>query len=255
MTKSDEWWRQLQARVAAQLGAAWEPEPASVLRAVAAHQEYWKPEKVRILLLAESHVMTREAELASGLSLARFGHPDAPSEFVRLVYCLGYGEAGLRSTKVAHDGGTPQFWKLFAACLGDPRTARVLKSVEADFERRVRAKVALLEKLKARGVWLLDASPAALYAQGGAKPKHVPDMLRAAWDEYACAVVQEAAPHAVMVIGKMVHTALGERCEAAVGPDVPVDWMYQPQAHVSATEHADGYARLREMARRVGVQT
>jgi hypothetical protein len=255
MAKSDEWWRQLQARVAARLGADWEPETASVLRAVAAHRDYWKPEKVRILLLAESHVMTREADLASGVSLARFGHPDAPSEFVRLVYCLGYGEAGLRSTRVTHDGGTPQFWKVLAACLGDPRNAPVLKSVEPDFERRVRGKVALLEELKARGVWLLDASPVALYVQGGAKPKHVPDLLRASWDEYSCAVVRETAPHAVMVIGKMVHTALGERLEAAVGSGVPVDWMYQPQAHVSAAQHADGYARLREMARRVGVQS
>ena len=255
MAKSDEWWRQLQTRVAARLGAGWEPEPASVLRAVAAHREYWKPEKVRILLLAESHVMTREADLASGVSLERFGHPDAPSEFVRLVYCLGYGEAGLRSTRVAHDGGTPQFWKLLAACLRDPRTARVLKSVEPDFERRVRGKIALLEELKDRGVWLLDVSPVALYVQGGAKPKHVPAVLRATWDEYSRAVVHESAPHAVMVIGKMVHTALGERLEAAVGSGVPVDWMYQPQAHVSAAQHADGYARLREMARRVGVQS
>jgi hypothetical protein len=119
----------------------------------------------------------------------------------------------------------------------------------------VRAKVALLEKLKARGVWLLDARPVALYIEGGAKPKHVPDVLRTAWDEYAYAVVHEAAPHAVMVIGKMVHNTLDERLEAAVGPGVPVDWMYQPQAHVAAAQHADGYARLREMVPRVGVQS
>ena len=253
MVKTDEGWRQLQARVTARLGAGWELEPPSVLRAVAAHRDYWRPEKVRVLLLAESHVMTREAELASGLSLARFGHPGAPSEFVRLVYCLGYGEAGLRSMKVAHDGGTPQFWKLLAACLGDPRNARVLKSVEPDFERRVRAKLALLEALRARGVWLLDASPIALYVQGGAKPKHVPEGLRTAWEEYAFTAVREAAPHAVMVIGKTVHNALGEYVKAAMGPGVLVDWMYQPQAHVSAAQHAAGYARLREMMRRVGV--
>jgi hypothetical protein len=105
----------VRAQLAARVGAGWELEPASVLQAVAAHRDYWRPKTVRVLLLAESHVMTREAELASGVSLARFGHPDAPSEFVRLVYCLGYGEAGLRSTEVAHDGETPQFWKLFAA--------------------------------------------------------------------------------------------------------------------------------------------
>jgi hypothetical protein len=58
-----------------------------------------------------------------------------------------------------------------------------------------------------------------------------------------------------MVIGKMVHNTLDERLEAAVGPGVPVDWMYQPQAHVAAAQRADGYARLREMVRRVGVQS
>jgi hypothetical protein len=254
MAKSVGWWQQLQARIAARLGAGWDLESASVLWAVAAHREYWRPEKVRVLLLAESHVMTRDAELASGLSLAAFGHPEAPPEFVRLVYCLGYGEPGLRSVKVAHDSGTPQFWKLLAACLGDPRNARVLKNVEPDFERRVRARLALLEALRLRGVWLLDASPIALYVKGGGKPKHLPEVLRTAWEEYACAAVREVAPDAVMVIGKMVHSALGERVQAAVGPDVPVDWLYQPQAHVTAAEHADGYARLREMVRRHGAE-
>jgi hypothetical protein len=118
----------------------------------------------------------------------------------------------------------------------------------------VRAKLALLEALRSRGVWLLDASPIALYVKGGGKPKHLPEVLRTAWEEYACAAVREAAPDAVMVIGKMVHNALGERVQAAVGPDVPVDWLYQPQAHVTAAEHSDGYARLREMVRRYGAE-
>ena len=97
MVKTVEWWQQLQARIAARLGASSEPESASVLRAVAAHREYWRPEKVRVLLLAKSHVMTREAEVASGLSLAGFGHPGSARRTscgwctASVMASLGYG--------------------------------------------------------------------------------------------------------------------------------------------------------------------
>jgi hypothetical protein len=241
-------WEELRERLASRLGGGWSLEPETVHAAVAAHRDYWKPDEVRVLLLAESHVLTHARELAATVDLAPYGHAGAPSEFVRLVYCLGYGEKAL-VPQVSPNPGSPQFWKLFAACVGDLQGARVLKGSERNTERRIQNKVALLEELKARGVWLLDASPAALYRSGGGKPKakEVSSALEAAWSVYASGIVQALQPRVVMVIGKMVHDALEERVRQIVQTRDAVQWMYQPQAHVSAAEHADGLKRLWRM--------
>ena len=241
-------WEALRAEFEARLGIGWEIESASVLRAVTAHREYWRPDQVLVLLIAESHVMTREMELAASMSLQAYGHAGAPSEFVRLVYCLGYGEQGLVPT-VKPNQGTSQFWKLFAACVGGPIGAKVLKGSEPILRRRIAAKVALLEKLKACGVWLLDASPLALYRAGGGKPGNnmYQSALAAGWEVYTAEVVRSLSPRAVMVIGKMVHNVLVERLKLVVDPTTEIDWIYQPQAQESAQVHAEGLKRLRAM--------
>lgn len=125
----------------------------------------------------------------------------------------------------------------------------MLKSAEPNGRKRIEAKVALLKDLKARGVWLLDVSLAALYRPGGGKPtaKMLQAALAVAWDEYAAAIVRDVAPKVVMVIGKMVHDALRKRVVEAVGRGFEVQWMYQRQAHVSAATHAEGLERLRKM--------
>jgi hypothetical protein len=247
-------WEALRERVASRLGAGWKIEPAKVLQAVATHREYWRPTDVRVLLLAESHVMTAADEVAVSVPLENFGHPRAPVEFVRLVYCLGYGEPGLLSSQVDRNAGTPQFWKLFAAAADDLADGHVLKTVERDLSRRVRAKLAVLDALKARGVWLLDASPLALYRSGGGKPTpaELRAALSAAWDGYAREVVRELAPRAVMVIGKTVHVVLSESLRQLLPRHTPVGWICQPQAHVPSVEHRRGMERLREMVCRYG---
>lgn len=241
-------WETLRAEFEARLGIGCEIEPASVLRAVAAHREYWRPEQVLVLLLAESHVMTREMELSAGMSLQAYGHAGAPSEFVRLVYCLGYGEKELVPT-VKPNEGTWQFWRLFAACAGNPMRGQILKRSEPNLRRRIAAKIALLEKLKTRGVWLLDASPLALYRAGGGRPgtNMCRNALVAGWELYSAEVVQWLAPRAVMVIGKMVHNLLDERLKLVVNRTTEIDWIYQPQAQVSAQVHAEGTRRLHVM--------
>jgi hypothetical protein len=70
MTVQD--WETLRARKVARLDSGWELEPASALAAMAAHREYWRPRVVRVLLLAESHVLTRESERAAQVRLGPF---------------------------------------------------------------------------------------------------------------------------------------------------------------------------------------
>ena len=119
----------------------------------------------------------------------------------------------------------------------------------------MQGKIALLQELHRRGVWLLDASPVALYAGGGTKPaaKDLREALKVSWEAYSCERVKEASPRAVVVIGKTVFDVLGERLRSAV-PSATVDWIYQPQARVSAERHRAGRETLARVVREAGAR-
>ena len=243
-----EYWEGVRTQMA-KLRLPWGTESAAVMAAVMAHRLYWKPSEVRLLVLSESHVMTREAELGTVWPLDGFGHEGVPELFVRMVYCLGYGERDLVDGPVRSNFGTPQFWKLLAAAVDPALSPQVVERTQPDLIVRVQTKLRVLETLKARGVWLLDASPVALYAASQPKPRTavLEQALDLAWPVYTREAIREAAPRAVMIVGKMVHDRIGGRIRALLGPSVPVQWMYQPQARRPAAEHAAGMARLRGM--------
>jgi hypothetical protein len=127
----------------------------------------------------------------------------------------------------------------------------VVERTEPDFITRLTAKLRVLEELKARGVWLLDACPVALYAASQPKPRMamLAQALELAWAAYTREAIREAAPRSVMIVGKMVHDGIGARIRALLGPSVPVGWMYQPQARRPAEEHRAGIERLQAMIR------
>ncbi len=69
-------------------------EPLEVLQQVEDHRAYWRPEKPKVILLAESHVYTATSELVRSLRSLPDLPASTPKGFVRLVYCIGYGENG-----------------------------------------------------------------------------------------------------------------------------------------------------------------
>lgn len=99
-----------------------------------------------------------------------------PRGFVSLVYCLSYGENESLSGGEVVDNtnkGTPQFWTLFAACSrgidhvaetvaknssSSPFASDLLKGGNLTVEERLKSKLEVLEDLRSRGIWLLDAS-------------------------------------------------------------------------------------------------
>ena len=62
------------------------------MRRAEEHRSYWRPKNVRVLLLAESHAYTAREELERRLTISDDEFELVPQGFVRLVYCLGYGE-------------------------------------------------------------------------------------------------------------------------------------------------------------------
>ena len=216
--------------------------------AIEAHRAYWRPARIRTLLIAESHVFTRADHLAVKVNYPSLVQPKPPSELVGLVYCLGYGEPGIlgRATDLK---GTPQFWKLFAAMINDPDdkdfAASVLSSRTIDKVTRIKNKIELLSKLRDAGVWLVDASIVALYQSGGSKPDPQvrKEVLQLGWDLYVRDnALSRGNPERVIIIGRGVARALSER----LNKDFNTEWSHipQPQARESSETHQEGLRHL-----------
>lgn len=75
---------------AAALGVPVESE--AYLRGVTAWRRAWRPDRVKVLLVAESHVAEAAGDRNTGVIRPRWLNRTLPSQYVRLVYCLGYGE-------------------------------------------------------------------------------------------------------------------------------------------------------------------
>lgn len=173
----------------------------------------WRPEVVNTVLLAESHVYTADSELQPMLGPHNLSARALNPTFARFVYCLGYGESQFVGSSGPITAGTPQFWKLFASCAHAPSAAAFapyLKGSNPQFETRLRAKLALLERLRGLGVWLVDASAIALYSPGGSRLHHqaYESLLKCCWNNYTGHLVRKAKPHAIVVVGKGVAKAL-----------------------------------------------
>ena len=143
-----------------------------------------------------------------------------PSNYVRLVYCLAYGESEL---SCGLKGGTPQYWDIFGRLVGTTP-----KNIPGSMPgSRLTEKAKTLHRMKASGIWLLDASLHGIYMPKGERIDSVSgyltaDLQKIWWDGYGRALVEDATPDRIIVIGKGLFNNMSS--------DIPFsDWIYQPQ--------------------------
>jgi hypothetical protein len=100
-----------------------------------------------------------------------------------------------------------------------------------------------LENLRRRGVWLLDASPVALYGMDK-KPSRgtIEKTLHASWHVYTAPLLRASDAKHIIVIGKSVFDALESRLRHMFGEDL--SWIYQPQARRPREDHEESFKRL-----------
>lgn len=190
-------------------------EPYAVVETVEAYRQYFKPRKVNVILLAESHVYTTAAEHAIQVQSPFLNLPSCPSNFARFVYCLGYGENSLLQNPIRNNSsGTWQYWKLFVSCQTPVRNDidtpfnPVLKG-STILPERIASKCQLLGRLQEMGIWLVDASIMGIDgARGKSKPKVYDEILRCSWDNHVKSIVETASPKYVICIGKGVWNVL-----------------------------------------------
>jgi hypothetical protein len=226
-------------------------EPMAVLRCAERHRAYWRPDRVRVVLLAESPGHTATPELRRWIVQPSLVQSGVPLEFVRLVYCLGYGENDIldKSIDYPRNSGTPQYWKVFYSCVNRVFTngdfAAILKEGTRGADERIRNKLALLQQLKERGVWLLDASLVALYPKP--TPGIVRDCLQVSWDAYVGQVVRTARPTHIVCLGKVVGNVLADRLRDL---GIPFTVLAQPNARLSAAVYFDQCKKYYEIVQR-----
>ena len=82
------------------------------------HVMHWKPPKVKVILLAESHAHTARELVVDGPCLPTEYLPEytGPRGFIAHVNCLLYGENDLISPRIKQNSGSYQFWQLLGVC-------------------------------------------------------------------------------------------------------------------------------------------
>jgi len=193
------------------IGNRLEFESFKVVKSVDDHRNFWKPDKVRILLLAESHVYTPIEEYNQIMHYDDFPELDrCPTNYVKLVYCLGYGEKSLVNVK--KNPGTWQFWKIFTSCIHQnfhSEFGKILVGETKNQNQRLQNKISLLEKMKEKGIWLVDASIVAVYKNKNGKKekpneKNMKEILKITWEQHTLKIICEVKPEKIIVIGKCV---------------------------------------------------
>jgi hypothetical protein len=214
-----------------------------VVKQVEKYRQFWKPVRNNIVLLAESHVYTNETDFATECkkSLLEILFPNYPSRYVRFVYCLGYGENELLDGRLEDNPGTPQYWKIFSSCvansLNDLGFHGVTKKETPSLLQRLRNKVGVLQEMKKRGVWLLDASIVGIYrAIDDSETKE--KIIRVCWDEHVKDIILESRPKHIIVIGKGVEAILRYRLNKA---RISYTALPQPQGVRGSSEVLSNY--------------
>jgi len=230
-------------RACASVLPAEDAEALEVVRLAKAYYDYWKPDDVRLILLAESHVYTTVEDSRVTFEVADY---EGPTNFVALVYCLGYGEAGAMKGPTSNKNkGTPQFWEMLAAAARLDDRSSVLKKGTKALEERLQTKLRVLRQLKAEGVWLLDACVVGWYIPqdqafrqsavsgdvhrlGKARPPKSckKPALALSWELFMKDVVKDATPKALVPVGMEVFHAIGRDNLQAALPEGAT--LYEP---------------------------
>ena len=215
-------------------------EPFESIDLVEKYRQYFKPVRVKVLLLAESHVFTSDEDIKIRIHKIS-GLKDYPTKYAKFVYCLAYGERSL-TKDINHPkrDGTPQFWKILYSCNTTINTKDDFLPVlgRTPTQERIKNKVNTLLSLKEKGVWLVDTSIAALYKNGN-KLRDMQKAISVSWQSYTKQVVLDADPRHVICIGKGVAREVERDLKKHFKGRYSV--VAQPNSFLSSEEHMKNY--------------
>ena len=212
-----------------------------VVKEVDRYREFWRPEKPRVILLAESHVHTSKENFSHRWS---YPAPDVECQgnFVRFVYCLANGEKKLVDIK--SNRGTWQYWKILSSCLnGELGFLAILKHSTPNFKRRMENKIQLLKNLKGAGVWLMDAS---IIGINGLSEPAKTNILLHSWKNHTGPRIKSFSPNLkhIIVIGNGVEKTLRNEIERS---GIEHSTIPQPNARLTGGYSSKHYKTCSEI--------
>ena len=191
------------------------PEATQYQEQLVAWRDAWRPEVVRTLLVAESHVREVAGDTEVEVVLPSQIPEKLPQGFCRLVYCLGYGENSLCYPDAVKNAGTQQYWDLFGQIAFGVGHLQPRKRESNDNEQ-IAWKISTLRRLREQGVWLVDASTSPCYASGGQRllsGNAYSEQLLESWGSIVWPSIRGEPIEAIWIIGKGVAGALQSRTE------------------------------------------
>lgn len=207
-------------------------EKFDLVQSVDEHRNFWKPDKVKVVLLAESHVFLEQSCRINKTQLHSSIQNTIPPNYAGVIYCLAYGEPDLLTHDSCKRVGTPQFWKIFYAAINQVKSdedfSPILKRGTKEFEKRIANKIEVLEKMKQKGVWLLDASILALYPKSIFSNKERMEILLICWRSHVQHIIARENPKKIIVIGMDVARILENQLEML---GIPFQKIKQPQGY------------------------
>ena len=226
-------------------------DSVEVVRQVEEYRQFWKPNKLNVIMLGESHVFTdkQDYEIRCDRSILHEIMPNHPLRFVRFVYCLGYGEDEVltKRRKDRKNMGTPQYWKIFSSCIAENENDlgfdAILKTKTPSLVQRLCNKVKVLQTMKEKGIWLLDASIVGLYGSGKKNRKFIERLLEICWRNHIADIILECNPKHIIVIGKGVGDILNPKLQKLnILPTI----VPQPQARGTSQWQLDNYKKYQK---------
>jgi len=136
----------------------------------------------------------------------------------------------------------------FCVCLNQNvnlEVKKILLSQTQDFYQRIRNKISILEQLKKKGIWLVDASIVALYNDTKKPdPEMMKKIIKISWRHQVSKIIQDVNPDKIIVIGKGVHKILDRELKQT---NIPIHVQSQPQGirtKVGIIESFEKYYKL-----------
>lgn len=116
----------------------------------------------------------------------------------------------------------------------------------ASFPQRLQNKIHLLKNLRAKGIWLVDASIVAVYGNRiNVSRRSRTEVLRKSWESYTKQVVTSANPERVICVGKGVARVVDSDLQVLFHGRYEV--IPQPNARLSSKEHIANFQRYYEV--------
>ena len=207
--------------------------------------------------MAESHVFTSDVDFKIRLSYSDFSKLSLnyPKKFVRFVYCIGYSESRLFANRPLNPNfrnpGTWQYWKLFCACTSDSPKIRycpVFKGSTKNLKDRVNNKIDLLERLRKKGIWLVDSG---IVGINNLPRKQREEIIAISWNNYVKSLIKKSNPRYVICIGKTAWDVLEDKFKQIGIRDY--NYVYQPQAHLASAKREKEHKKLQRICSSCGL--